>query len=595
MRRAATLVTLASLVACMKELPFDADDPAVGPGRLVAVGAPLTDGHFAGGGDALPEPRQVTPPDDANPPDCDDACEAWCDAAALENPVNRGLCQSLWGVGLSPRPIVREEACRRLFIDLLGRLPTADELEKRCIGSWGEVARGLIADDAFVLVNQRRAADTFQYSTEVANVEAVYDLDALVAKVHRGLVPWDHFAQVVSAHPVIVRRHADARDKAEAVFRLLLGRPPFENERADMARLYGVWHQGHYEHPYLNLTVPDAYLRFPCANEDGEVDPERRGECASVLWGYHEVAFAPDLRAANDFAARELTMWHGLLSAEEWTRLQVPGRILTRQPAFWEHTVGVILEQYLGWDLASQVPEVRRALVEHLLRYDGDIRSVHHAVVTSVAYLQSHAGASTARYRWTWGPLKQVDAEVWLESISKLAGRPVASCDHRITDPWALVESGSLGAYQLLLKSSWRFDQDGELDDRIAQKARTLGGCPENVAGGRFHVVSILTTATQLEFVNELCNPLRLDDVAQAPVAALLPAGLNASHAVDGEVAARIATHQYRALLGRAPGDVELSEAQAAGEECARTRCSAEDFARPLCFALLSSSQQLFH
>ena len=33
-----------------------------------------------------------------------------------------------------------------------------------------------------------------------------------------------------------------------------------------------------------------------------------------------------------------------------------------------------------------------------------------------------------------------------------------------------------------------------------------LGGCPENQAGGRFSTVSILTTASQEEFVRETCQ-----------------------------------------------------------------------------------------
>ena len=67
-------------------------------------------------------------------------------------------------------------------------------------------------------------------------------------------MPYDLFAAVVSAHPVLTRRHADPGDKAEALFHLFLGRPPFEHERADMARLYGLWHSGYYDHPQLGCA-----------------------------------------------------------------------------------------------------------------------------------------------------------------------------------------------------------------------------------------------------------------------------------------------------------------------------------------------------
>ncbi|HSP81375.1 MAG TPA: hypothetical protein VLQ93_22850, partial [Myxococcaceae bacterium] len=136
---------------------------------------------------------------------------------------------------------------------------------------------------------------------------------------------------------------------------------------------------------------------------------------------------------------------------------------------------------------------------------------------------------------------------------------------------------------------------EGEVDERYAELARTLGGCPENVVGGRFRVVSILTTATQLAFVQSLCNPSLNPEEQGAPVERLLPEGVGASRAVTPELAGQIATHQYRMMLGRSPSEVELAEAQAAGEQCALTVCSAEEFARPLCFALLSSAERVFY
>ena len=48
-------------------------------------------------------------------------------------------------------------------------------------------------------------------------------------------------------------------------------------------------------------------------------------------------------------------------------------------------------------------------------------------------------------------------------------------------------------------------------------------------------------------------------------------------------------------MLGRSPDATELAEAREAGTECARTLCSAEEFARPFCFALLSSAERVFY
>ncbi|ATB31369.1 hypothetical protein [Melittangium boletus] len=590
------LPVLALLAACQPTYTFEPEQLASGPGGMVGNGAPLTSGEFEGGDDVLPEPRDVPPPNESRPPDCDAGCVAFCEGAALRNPINRGLCRSLWGVGLRARPIQAAEACRRLFVDMLGRMPDADEAEAACQGGWGDTVKRLMASDEFIHVQQRRAADRFLYSNEVTSLQAIYDMDRLVAKLHRGLVPYDLFAAVVSAHPVFTRRYADPGDKAEALFLQFLGRPPFEHERADMARLYKLWHSGYYDHPQLGMRLPDAFVRFRCLDKEGNVDEVSRGECASVLWGYNELVFTPDLRSARDPSLNNaLTLWSGLLTPEEWARLQIPGRILARDLAFWERAVDDVLDQYLGYELSARVPEVRGELVRWLLANNGDLRSVHFAVATSVAYLQSAEGAATSTYRWSYGPLKQVDAEVWMDSLARSTGYELPACDHRISRPKALLDAGSVAGYRVLQESRWKMDDEGEVDQRYSQLARTLGGCPENVVGGRFRVVSILTTATQLAYVQELCNPTLDPKVPGAAVERLLPEGMTPRTAVNADVGAQIATHQYRTLLGRSPDATELTEAREAATECSRELCSAEEFARPYCFALLSSAERLFY
>ncbi len=587
---------LLTATACQRGSPFDPNNPAYGPGGAVGNGTTMTGGVFAGGDDVLPDPMAVTPPDDTRPPDCDGACVTFCAGANLQNPVNRGLCRSLWGVGLSHRPVVSEEACRRMAVDLTGKLPTAEEAQALCAGGWGAAAQRMIASDDFVRVNQRRAADKFLYSTEVVNVEAIYDMDRLVAKLMRGLIPYDLFASVVSAHPILVRRAADPRDRAEALFRHFLGRPPFDNERSDMARLYALWHSGYYDHAVLQMRLPDAFIRFRCLDENNEIDPQTRGECTSVLWGYQELILQPDIRATADRQANALTMWAGLVKPEEWARLQAPGRTIVRDVAFWEHAVDEVLMQYLGYELSTLVPEVRQELVQYLLENQGDIRSVHYAVVTSAAYLQSNGGDSGMRYRWTYGPLKQVDAEVWLQSLADHSAVEITSCDHRISNPDLFLEAGSIGAYQLLQGSNWKFNpEEGGVDTRYSELARTLGGCPENVVGGRFKVISILTTATQLSYVGELCSPGKPTAAPRAAFERLVPSGVGATSLMTPALAGQIADHQYRLLLGRAPSAEELTEAQAAGEQCAASRCNAEQFARPLCFALLTAAETFLY
>jgi hypothetical protein len=179
--------------------------------------------------------------------------------------------------------------------------------------------------------------------------------------------------------------------------------------------------------------------------------------------------------------------------------------------------------------------------------------------------------------------------------MTRNAGYAATGCDHRISQPENLLRNGSVASYRVLQASRWHFTDKGEIDESYADLARTLGGCPENIVGGRFHVVSILTTGTQLAFVGDLCNPSLDPDVKSAPTETLLPGGVAATRALTPDLAEEIAGHQYRTLLGRLPTGEELTEAREAGAQCALDHCGAEEFARPLCFALMSSAERLFY
>lgn len=587
------------LAACGNVKGMDPASPGRGPGQLVGNGAPVSDGNFAGGNDTMPDPRGVTPPAPGQALDCDADCRAYCDGLSLDNPVNAGLCGSAWGVGLALRPVDRAEACRRLHADFIGRFPTPTEIAQTCSADrpWGEVVKALLDTDEYLLVNQRRWADKLLYNNRAVNFERAYDMDDLVGKTYRGRVAWDQFAAVTSAHPVIMRRHDTPGDRAEFVFRLFLGRPPYEAERGDLARLYRLWTNGYWTHPHVGL-VPDAFIDFRCVDADGQPDPETMGECTSTQWGYHELTLTPDpKRQVVDDEEQEGTMWSGYLTAREWEQLQLPGRVIAQQPAFWETAVDDALEQYFGYDLGNAAPEVRHELVKYMLNYNGDIRSLHFAIGTSFAYLQSSEGASATDLRWTYGPLKQIQVEGWIDTIKHTTGVRLAQCDHRLPHPDdyvgedALEEAGGW-AYALVNYSRWDIDEDREVVNDYRNLARTLGGCPSNEVGGRFTTVSVLNTAVQEAFVAEICG---IGDEEGIDLARLLPDGVQPRQALDPALARQILSHQQRLFLGRGLSPAEQQLADEAATTCTPAPCEARTFARPACFALLSSSEMLFY
>lgn len=585
------LACLAGIPACSRDTNFDVENPAAGPGELAGRESPLNV-RFNGGASIEIDPRPIdTAP---NYQDCNADCQAYCAAQPFQNPLDEGMCSALWGAGYDTRPVVDTEACRRVHADMTGRFPTLQEISETCLGRPIEdTVRELILSDEFVYQNQKRWADALGYNNTAVNLDRIYDADVLVGKLYSGFLRYDEFVTVISAHPVFVRRYDTAEDRVAALFDLFVGRPPFSNERADMAKLYALWTNGYHDHRGIGTRVPDSYVEHRCIGENGAVDESTAGACTSILWGFNRVILVPDFRSIDN------QTWSGNLGPTEWAILQTPGRILGTWPQVWEHAISRIFVQYLGYDLTKYVPSVTQKMIEYVLAHDGDIRAAHYAVATSSLYLQSStcddascdAGAEVPP--WTYGPLRQAEAELWLDTLLEHADRDLGGCDHRIPSADELVESTPAG-YRLVQESRWRITDDGWVDDRYRSLAQTLGGCPDNLTAGRFKAVSILNTATQEAFVRGLCNPTLSDDEGIDP-SLLLPGGVSADSMLDAGQATAILEHQVGTYFGRPPSEAEVAMASAGAEACSPKPCSTEAFARPLCYALLSSSEMLFY
>jgi len=586
---AGLLVAAGSITGCTDPGGLDATDPGRGPGSMVGNGDPVSDGDFPGGNDKVPEPRADAVPGE----ECDMACRSYCDGLDLQNPINKGICGRMWGVGLESRPIDRKQACRRLYADMLGRFPDPEEVNSVCNKKeWGNVVKTLLDTDEFILRQQRLWADKLLYNNRAISIERIYDMDELVEKTYGGYVAWDQFAAVTSAHPILTRRHDTGGDRAEALFKLFLGRPPYESERADMGRLYALWNNDYFEHPYLG-TLPDATIEFKCVDDNGKVDPNTSGACTSINWGYNQLVLEPDVTRMRE---EDGLMWSGYLKPNEWEKLQLPGRIMASQPAFWEWAVDDAMMQYLGYDMGTVAPEVRHEMVKYLLAQNGDIRAAHFAVATSIPYLQSSQGGYQDELPWTEGPLKQTDAETWLDSIKWTTGYQLSVCDHRMPHPDDYLEeemNDNAWAHALVVNSRWELNEEDEVVGDYRGLAQTLGGCPTNEATGRFTTVSILNTAVQESFVAEVCG--LLDDGRRVPIETLLPSGMKPGAELNESRAAEILTRQSRLFLGREPHQYELDDLSDYVGQCSPKPCSVEDFARPTCFALMSSSEMLFY
>lgn len=590
----AVIASVATLSACNQEYVFVPQDPARGPGELAGLSEVLNT-TFGGGASPDIQPRLIDgDPDWQN---CNADCEAFCASQPFDNPIDEAICPHLWGAGFDTRPVDDEQACRRIFADMRGIFPTYDEIEETCLGRpIANIVEQLIESEEFVFQNQRIWADVLRYNNVAVNLERIYDADLLVGKLYRGMLRYDQFIEVVSAHPVLTRRFDNAGDRAEALFNIFVGRPPFENERSDMAKLYNLWANGYFDHPELGIRAPDSFIEHKCLNDLGELDPDTAGACTSVLWGLNSVILEPDYRAVDNMT------WNENLTPEEWEVVQTPGRIVGTWPLVWEHAVEEVLIRYLGYDLAQLTPRVVEHLVEYVLQHKGDIRAAHYAVVTSQLYLQStecpdpECDGQKDAPRWTYGPFRQAEAELWIDSIGTDLKAPQGACDHRISNPSSLLEDSPIG-YEVVAASRWTLDESADqlrVDDSYSSFAQTLGGCPDNEVAGRFKAISILSTATQEAFVSNLCNPGMVGGRGVSS-SVLLPSGVSSGDALSEETARDIVSHQVGRFFSRLPVEAEMTMAEESAMACVPQPCDAETFARASCYALLSSSEMLFY
>jgi hypothetical protein len=70
---------------------------------------------------------------------------------------------------------------------------------------------------------------------------------------------------------------------------------------------------------------------------------------------------------------------------------------------------------------------------------------------------------------------------------------------------------------------------------------------------------------------------------------------MDPSTALTPDTAKDVVARQTRLFFGREPTQTEIDQVELYADECTPKPCTAESFARPACFALLSSAEMLFY
>lgn len=491
------------------------------------------------------------------------------------NAVDAVVLPMLARDGVTARLAGDAELCRRYAIDLGGAAPTWDEVQTHCAGKTpDEMVTYFMSQPAYATVNQRLWADLLQYDNRTVWYSYIEDLDAQVAKLYRGELKYPDFAAVAASHPAFVAEFAGENVVAYA-FQAFLGRDALPEERQDFLALYRMWRaRGAYDPALTRFRYNACTTDADCAtgrtcidsvcqatNNYRELFIDPRA-CAGALGALTCTSHGTTLQIPGDapIALDQLT-------DDQWTRLRAPGRAIAAMPFFWEAAVDAVLHKYLGWwhggyELPGyELPEVRQALAAAFQKGGGDVRALEHDVLVSALYVMPADEAAGDAKWWHRGPTKQMIAEAWLDSVAKLAGVTLGSCDWRfpnLTARW-------LPPARVPAKGSLRgFDYPHE--------ARVMGGCPDQVAGFRYTDVGILAAMEQRTVLAAVCG--------DPDATAFLPApGTSAAALVEG---------LYRAALSAEPGTD--------GAAIAGTLPGADaTVARNLCQALLRSGRFLFY
>ncbi len=499
------------------------------------------------------------------------------------------------------------ELCRRLFVDFIGRLPSAEEVAQHCAGRTPEaVAAALQSEDGYVVQGLRRwrdRLDTSDASLYWADLRPALDL---VEQLQRQEIDYSEFAVALLAEPGLMALDPDPTTRAMRVHRVFLGDEPTEAEATDLARLTRIWDPRPFPVDAFGGVIQESPRAYVVPGYCGPL-----GECSTQLNQGGSIAF-PD-PGSRPFRGIK----YELLTDEQRASLRGLGMHVVSLPGFWESAADEVLDRLLGWSDGGVeprrpgrvLPEVRELVAEHL-RQTQSIASAERLIVSSLLYRQTHRRVpgdldETPRPVWATGPFKPMNAEVILDTVRGDSGRE-GTCDPRTADDEAYAQhrlglfneptedlEATLEDYDTFItefharQGNWRplveqelVDPDNpdrsftvlDLDRTYFDQARSFGGCP-GAESPRLGPADGLPYAMGQEVVaGALCEQ----------TSRWLPA--------NGSVT-DIATAVFRRLLSRNPTETEYAAIEAA----ACSDCDSAEITRGICLAVMGSGAMLFY
>jgi hypothetical protein len=469
------------------------------------------------------------------------------------------------------------ELCRRMSLDLVGVIPTPEEVASRCAGkSPTEMAAAFLAAPEFVA--RETAVWIQRLGEDGALVWGGYLVaaDALIAKLALGEVGYDEFVARIIAHPTIaIARNpvgfsnapdTEARDEvAIRVFRTFLGRAPHGDEALDYGRLFRPWRKSGYPFFHWHALLDPSRCVDPVLGT-WTCTSERLGTRVTIELPDAEAALYEDLGEAVPEAIQR--------------ELEKPGRLLAGRAELWDQAADASLTRLLGWWRSSasepdtDLPEVRAALAAWFrARPTRDIRELYATILSSLVYTTAAAPADPGeRPPWAMGPSKAMSPEQWLDSVVRMTGVEIGWCDpHTDERPGATFFYPAEYVDPRAIPGSFYYGA-----------ATEMGGCAGGRARPREPGLRALTAHDKV--ADRAC-------ASSPPV----PDGFDPAALTPGTLDPLV-DHQFERLLTRAPTDAERTAIGEIASACAADPdCRIDAFAGQLCGALIRSAAFLYH
>lgn len=500
------------------------------------------------------------------------------------------------------------ELCRRLYVDLTGVLPSAEEYTANCKGKKvADMVGALMATEDYVTSRKKYWAERFGYNDSRTWYQNIIQLDALVDQLYRGKLSFSDFVAQAAVHPGLTS--VDESDgRVNAAMEALLMRDATLPEVQDLANLYRVFQAVQGVDPKIPDFKPQRVEILPCrcagplrstCQQSQLVNPD--GSSLDVTLPLRDPSAANcQGDPLNSFLEEEAT-------SDEQVILLSAGDVLKQSPDLYSRNAAAALQRYLGYDAVALIDTLGPSLGAYF-RSKNSMVALETEIFTSVLYRESQFpkaapndcnGKPSPLFA---GPRKKLSAEPYLASIAKFTGHAYGVCDYRFqaqeyarhvpgqSDVPSWAPSPPTSQYPVLDANT------NQPDFTFRDKARAVGGCADRLSFFKNDDRGAYSEIALDRLTREACE----DPAASG----MIPSGYSGDVSTTGLQS--IATFQFQRALLAAPASDELTASVAAMQSCLTAdmaadgtptgvaqamQCTAQTVPRRFCSALLKSAR----